>query len=164
MSNAPPSGGRDPRAAWAIRDAVIEDLGALTDVVRRSSMSNEGDRALLLAHPEVLELTAASLATGRTRIVAVEGRIVGFATTRAMDGWLELDDLFVDPDWMRRGIARDLVLDAAAIARAEGLDRIEVTGNDHALGFYQKAGFVVIGMVDTPLGVPAARLRRATSG
>ncbi len=64
------------------------------------------------------------------------------------------------PHWMRRGIAQDLVLDAVAIARAVGVARIEVTGNDHAREFYAQAGFVPIGIVDTPLGVPAARLRR----
>ena len=145
---------------WDIRDAEIDDLDALNDVYRRASLSNDGDRALLLAHPEVLVLSAASLAQGRMRVVAVERTVVGFATTSVHDHHLELDALFVDPDWMRRGIAHDLVRDAVAIARAVGLDRIEVTGNDHAREFYAQAGFVPFGVVDTPLGVPAARLRR----
>ena len=75
---------------------------------------------------------------------------------------MELDGLFVDPDQMRRGIARDLVLDAAAIALTDGLDHIEVTGNDHALGFYEAMSFTAIGVEVTPLGLTAARLRRAT--
>ena len=145
---------------WDIRDAEIDDLGAVNAVYRRSSLSNDGDRALLLAHPEVLVLSGASLSHGRMRVVAVERTVVGFATTSVHDDHLELDDLFVDPDWMRRGIARDLVLDAVAMARALGLDRIEVTGNDHAREFYAQAGFVSIGVADTPLGVPAPRLRR----
>lgn len=105
----------DPQVEWAIRDAGVGDLSSLNDVYRRSALWNDGDRALLLAHPEVLELTAASVAKGRTRAAAVK-------------------------------------------------ERIGVTGNDHALGFYQQAGFVTIGLVDTPLGVAAARLRRDTSG
>ena len=148
---------------WTIRDATIEDRVAINDVFRRASLSNEGDRALLLAHPEVLELTEAELAAGRTRVAVIDGRIVGFARVTAHPGWLELDDLFVDPDQMRRGIARDLVLDAAAIALDDGLDHIEVTGNDHALGFYEAMGFTAIGVEVTPLGVTAARLRRTTS-
>src|SRR6476469_9362406 len=132
---------------WDIRDAEIADLAALNAVYRRSSLSNDGDRALLLAHPEVLVLTAASLAQGRIRVAAVERTVVGFATTSVHDDHLELDALFVDPDWMRRGIAQDLVLDAVAMARAVGLDRIEVTGNDHARAFYAQAGFVPIGVV-----------------
>ena len=152
-----------PRVEWAIRDARIEDLVSLNHVYRRSALSNVDDRALLLAHPEVLELTADSLTTGRTRVVAVEESVVGFATTSLHDDRLELDDLFVDPDWWRRGIARDLVSDASAIARASGVDHIEVTANDHAAGFYERTGFVKIGVASTPLGVPAARLRRPAS-
>jgi len=143
-----------------MRDAGIDDLASLNDVYRRSSLSNEGDRALLLAHPEVLELTAASLTHGRIRVATADQTVVGFVTTSVHEDHLELDALFVDPDWMRQGIAQDMVLDAVAIARAIGLDRIEVTGNDHAREFYAQAGFVPIGVVDTPLGVPAARLRR----
>ena len=42
---------------WTIRDATVEDLADVNDVLRRASLSNEGDPALLLAHPEVRELT-----------------------------------------------------------------------------------------------------------
>jgi GNAT superfamily N-acetyltransferase len=148
---------------WPIRDADAQDLAAINDVFRRSSLSNERDRELLLAHPEVLELTQASLSAGWTRVAVHEGRVVGFATTMMRGHALELDALFVDPDQMRKGIATALLMDAVSIARAHGVDRIEVTGNEHAMGFYVASGFEAIGMVDTPLGVQAPRLRRTDS-
>ncbi|HEV2372668.1 MAG TPA: GNAT family N-acetyltransferase [Streptosporangiaceae bacterium] len=61
----------------------------------------------------------------------------------------ELEDLFVEPGWMRRGIGRALVLDMIAIARGRGIGRVEVTANPHALAFYEKAGFVVYREVAT---------------
>ena len=128
-----------------IRAAAPEDTAALRDLFRRSSLSNEGDRASLLAHPEALELSG--LEAG-TRVAVVDGRIVGFATL--LSG--ELEDLFVDPGWMRRGIGRALVLDAVALARERGLERIEVTANDHALAFYEDVGFVLDGTVETAFG------------
>jgi GNAT superfamily N-acetyltransferase len=131
-----------------IRLAVPADMGALRDLFRRSSLSNEGDRASLMAHPEALVFSGLAVDEDRTRVAVVDGRIVGFATLLG----LELDDLFVDPDWMRRGIGRALVLDAVAVARAQGLGRIEVTANDHALGFYENAGFVLDGTVELPFG------------
>ncbi len=129
-----------------IRVAVHADTGVLGDLFRRSSLSNDGDRAGLLAHPEAL---AFSPVEGRTRVAVVDGRIVGFATLLA-DG--ELEDLFVDPVWMGKGIGKALVLDAVAVARGQALERIEVTANDHALGFYERAGFVVDGIAETELG------------
>jgi ribosomal protein S18 acetylase RimI-like enzyme len=131
-----------------IRAAVIEDLSSLRDVFRRASLSNDGDRDALLAHPEVLDFSSIAVDEGRTRVAVADGRIVGFATLLGS----ELEDLFVDPDWMRRGIGRSLVDDAIAIAGAQGATRIEVTGNDHALGFYERVGFVRDGTVQTEFG------------
>jgi len=132
-----------------IRVAVHADLGALRDLYRRSSLSNAGDRASLLAHPEALEFAGDAVGEGLTRVAVVDGRIVGFATLLG-DG--ELEDLFVDPDWMRRGIGRALVLDAVVLAPAHGLDRIEVTANGEALDFYESVGFVYDGEVETAFG------------
>jgi GNAT superfamily N-acetyltransferase len=141
-----------------IRDSVPADLDALRDVYRRSSLSNDGDRASLLAHPEVLEFPGPATSDGRTRVaVADDGRLVGFATTLIAGGAAELDDLFVDPGWMRRGIGRALVLDAIEIARDRGVGRVEVTANPHALVFYQRAGFTVDHEVRTRFG-PGSRM------
>ena len=85
---------------------------------------------------------------GRTRVAVVEGRIVGFATLVGN----ELEDLFTDPDWMRRGIATALVRDAAST-----VDRIDVTANMHARAFYEAAGFVHDGHTQTP-GGPGHRM------
>ena len=58
---------------------------------------------------------------------------------------------------MRRGIALALIRDAEAIARSQGVERIEVTANHHALAFYERAGFVEIGPAQTRFG-PAIRM------
>ena len=86
---------------------------------------------------------------------SADGRIVGFATLLGA----ELEDLFVDPAWMRRGIGRALLLDAVAVARAQGLERVEVTANPHALPFYERVGFVPDGTVETDFG-PGTRMHR----
>jgi GNAT superfamily N-acetyltransferase len=71
--------------------------------------------------------------------------------------YLELVDLFVDPDWTRRGVGRALLADAVGYAKTIGLGRIEVTGNPHAYAFYAAVGFVRDEDVVTDFG-PAARL------
>ena len=142
-----------------IRDTVPGDMTVLRDVFRRSSLSNDGDRANLLANPEVLVLPDLAVREGRTRAAVADGVIVGFATwLGAGDGAVEIEDLFVDPGWMRRGTGRALVLDLIAIARGRGIDRVEVTANQHALAFYEKAGFAVYREEATRFG-PAPRMR-----
>jgi GNAT superfamily N-acetyltransferase len=122
---------------------MADDMTALSVVYRRSSLSNEGDRPNLLAHPETLEFADLAVREGRTRAAVAEGEIVGFASWLGAGDAFEIEDLFVEPGWMRRGIGRALVLDMTAIARVRGIGRVEVTANPHALAFYEKAGFVV---------------------
>ena len=98
-----------------VRRGVPADLDALREVFRRASLSNSGDRAVLLSNPQALVWPGESLADGPTRVaVEDDGTISGFATTVPIDGALELQDLFVQPRRMRQGMARRLVQDAAA--------------------------------------------------
>lgn len=142
-----------PMVELLLRVAAPGDMPVLRDLFRRSSLSNDGDRPSLLAHPEALVFSGLSVDEGRTRVAIADDRIVGFATLLGP----ELEDLFVDPDSMRRGVGRALVLDAAAVARARGLERLEVTANHHALDFYESLGFVLDGTVETDFG-PGSRM------
>jgi GNAT superfamily N-acetyltransferase len=135
-------------AEFLIRDSTPGDLPALRAIFQRAALTNEGDREWIAVHPEQFGIDEANVIEGRTRVAVVEGLIVGFATL--VGG--ELEDLFTDPDWMRRGIATALVRDAAT-----RVDRIDVTANLHAQAFYEAAGFVRDGAADTP-GGPAHRM------
>lgn len=147
----------------SIRTAVPADLPELQRIFRSASLSNSVDAALLLAHPEVLEFAGEGVTAGRTRaaVASLGGvqAILGFATvTGAEHGEAELEDLFVDPRWHRRGVARRLIEDAVARVRESGGQRVSVTGNPHAAGFYAAAGFVGSEWVATELGLPGLRL------
>jgi len=133
-------------------------MPALREVFRRSSLSNEHDRVNLLAHPEALELSDLAVTQGRTRAAVAGDHIIGFASWALCGDTFELEDLFVDPDSMRQGVARALVQDVVARARDDGIRQVEVTANPHALGFYTKVGFVVGHEVETTFG-PGFRMR-----
>jgi GNAT superfamily N-acetyltransferase len=135
-----------------IRPGVPADLPAAAGVYRRASLSNEGDRDHLLAHPDFLVLGPDGLAEGRTYVAEEEGSLVGFATWAETGGVHELEDLFVDPRWRRRGIAGALVHRITQVLRARDVTRLEVTANPHALGFYRAAGFVDCGATRTAFG------------
>jgi len=143
-----------------IRLGVPADLPAASDVYRSASLSNAGDRDNLLAHPEYLVLGPEGLTEGRTYVAEEEGSLIGFATWIQADGVFELEDLFVDPGWRRRGIAAALVDRIAQALRARGVERLEVTANPHAMGFYRAAGFIDCGVANTVFGT-ALRMRLA---
>jgi GNAT superfamily N-acetyltransferase len=148
-----------------IRPGTRADLDAVTRVYRSASLSNAGDRENLLAHPEYLEMGQEALTEGRTYVAEEDGSVVGFATWTAADGaetnsGMELEDLFVDPKWMRRGIATALVNCIADALRSRGADTLEVTANPDALGFYRAAGFIDVGVDQTAfVSAPHMQLR-----
>jgi GNAT superfamily N-acetyltransferase len=135
-----------------IRLGTPADLAAAASVYRRASLSDASYRDNLLAHPEYLILGPEGLAEGRTYVAEEDGSVAGFATWAEDGGTVELEDLFVDPGHMRRGIATALVGRIAEILRARGVRRLEVTANPDALGFYRAAGFTDCGVAETDFG------------
>lgn len=135
-----------------IRLGTPADYSAAAAIYRRASLSNSGDRDELLAHPEHLIFPGDGLAEGRTYVAEEDGFVVGFATWSKTGDGVELEDLFVNPNWMRRGIATRLVGRIVDVLRVRGVSRIEVTANPHALGFYRVAGFTDIGEATTEFG------------
>jgi GNAT superfamily N-acetyltransferase len=79
----------------------------------------------------------------RARLLYVaegEGRPVGWAALipRGEVGWLE--DLWVEPAWIGRGVGRTLFERVAAEARQRGARRLEWEAEPNALGFYERMG------------------------
>jgi GNAT superfamily N-acetyltransferase len=145
-----------------IRLGAPADLPAAASVYRRASLSDVSYRDTLLAHPEYLILGPEGLAEGRTYVAEEDGSLVGFATWAETAGIMELEDLFVDPDHMRRGIATALIGRIAEVLRARGADRLQVTANPDALGFYRAVGFIECDVAETEFG-PAPRMELAIS-
>ena len=69
-----------------------------------------------------------------------DGRPVGWAALipRGEVGWLE--DLWVEPAWIGRGVGRALFEHAAAEARQRGARRLEWEAEPNAQGFYEHLG------------------------
>ncbi len=146
----------------SIRLARVEERSLLEALQVRASLANEGDRAAVLAHLDEIVLPAAQIEAGQVFVAELDRAVAGFAAVLPRDdGDWELDGLFVDPQHWKGGVGGALVAHAAALARAEGAGALHVVGNAHALGFYERIGFVVVGEEPTPFGPVAPRLTLA---
>jgi GNAT superfamily N-acetyltransferase len=126
---------------------------------RRASDVWEEYRDQLAANPDAIELPPEAVRERRVRVAVAETQPIGFSVVLALrKAACELDGLFVEPDEMRRGVGRALLLDAAERARIQGARRIEVIANPRAVGFYEKLGFLAGEQVPTRFG-PGLRMR-----
>ena len=150
-----------------IRDARPDEAYALESLQRRASDVWEEYRAQLASHPDAIAPPHRAIAEGRVRVaVDASGRRLGFSVVLPVkDGRCELDDLFVEPDSMRRGVGRLLVRDLAGRAVAAGASYVDVVANPNALGFYSRLGFEVTGQTSTRFGsAPRMTLMLGRSG
>ena len=68
------------------------------------------------------------------------GSAIGWASLipKGEVGWLE--DLWIDPDWIGKGVGSLLFRRSANLARTLGARRLEWEAEPNAIGFYEKMG------------------------
>jgi N-acetylglutamate synthase-like GNAT family acetyltransferase len=99
----------------------MSDMAELRGIFRRASLSNENDREHLVANPESLVLVENGAQERRTRVALdSKGSVIGFAASYLISANVaELEDLFVDPPWMRHGVGEALVVDISSLVREQ---------------------------------------------
>ena len=73
-------------------------------------------------------------------VVEVDGRALGWAALIPKRELCWLDELWIEPAWIGKGIGRMLFQHAAERGRRLGAKRMEWEAERHAIGFYEKMG------------------------
>jgi GNAT superfamily N-acetyltransferase len=97
-------------------------------------------------------------------LVAAGDSVMGFAAVDVSTDPAILEHLWIDPDWMGRGVGRALFLKAAAIARERGAGALETDADPHALGFYERLGGTQVGQTPADVLGHSRRLPRVRFG
>jgi GNAT superfamily N-acetyltransferase len=147
--------------APAIRIARTDERVVLIELQRRASLANEGDRAMVLANPGIIDIPLAQFEDGCVLVAERDGALIGLAVVLPLDdGAAELDGLFVEPSAWRQGIGRHLVEAACTHAAKRGAQSLHVIANPHAGTFYGTCGFEPLGEVKTEFADPAISMRK----
>lgn len=135
-------------ADLVVRHATDEDIPRILDTLRAAL----GETAVLRRTPELWDWKHVSNPFGRSLVLVAEDgdQIAG---VRAMMRW-ELDtphgstlrclrpvDTATHPDFLRRGIFRDLTMNALEVARAEGVHLVFNTPNESSAPGYFRMGW-----------------------
>jgi GNAT superfamily N-acetyltransferase len=92
-------------------------------------------------------------------VAMVGDEVAGFYLLRSSDKSWELDHLWVEPGFMRRGIGRALLSHALETAARAGATEMSVDADPHAERFYLQCGAVRCGMIAAPLSDQPYRAR-----
>ncbi|MGX7952192.1 GNAT family N-acetyltransferase [Tsuneonella sp. HG249] len=142
-----------------IRGARSDERDLLKSLMRTASLALEDYRGALLEHPDAIELAEGEIAAGRVRVAVSGAEVAGFIVLLLRDGGeIELDGLFVDPAWWRRGVGTALIAHAIEWGRAQQARAITVVASPTARQFYAENGFDLRGEAETRFG-PALAMR-----
>ncbi len=142
--------------AFSIRKSTRADIPQLIDFINESwvrtyapligeSVAEElatAKHTQSLFESEIDAADALSL-TAKDTQNRVIGHVGGFKKAQRC---IYIDRLHVAPAWMGKGVAKDLVAAAVRDASSKAFETLELTvleGNDRAMAFYAKSGFVV---------------------
>jgi ribosomal protein S18 acetylase RimI-like enzyme len=128
-----------------IRRALPEEADALTGIAlaaKRHWGYPESWMALwtpeLTFHPDYFEANESWAAV-------TDGRLVGFYTLQERDGNAWLENLWVAPEYMGRGVGRTLWAHAVNQSRRHGFRLLRFESDPNAAGFYEKMGAHKVG-------------------
>ena len=86
------------------------------------------------------DFSAAALRSKPVLVAEADGRVIAFAIVLPKGAVAWLDDLWVEPSWIGRGVGTKLFEAAADRARELGAKRMEWEAELNAVGFYEKVG------------------------
>ena len=70
---------------------------------------------------------------------------IGFYTILEKDGSAWLENLWVSPEFIGKGVGKELFLHAVALARQRGFESLQLEADPNATGFYEKMGMKRVG-------------------
>lgn len=73
-------------------------------------------------------------------VAEVRQRVIAWTSIECRADAFWIDDMWVEPRWMRRGVGTRLFQHAADLARALGVQRLEWEAELDAIGFYEQMG------------------------
>ncbi|MCL2235653.1 MAG: GNAT family N-acetyltransferase [Defluviitaleaceae bacterium] len=92
-----------------------------------------------------LTITQEYIKNNMVTVADADGEVVGFVSIAKYDGDFFLDNLFVDPSYMGKGVGKKLLSHALDYCKQTGITRLTLYSDPNAKGFYESNGGVYLG-------------------
>jgi len=132
-----------------IRRARQEEAGALRELAHRSKAHWPYSVEFLARVRPLLRLEGSDIAAQDVWVLEEEGVVAGWHRVAMRGRIAELEDLWLEPKWIRTGRGRLLFDHAVQVARRHGAIAIEWDAEPYAEGFYRAMGGREIGRTES---------------
>jgi GNAT superfamily N-acetyltransferase len=145
-----------------IRRALPEEAEALRDLAHRSKAHWPYDAEFLAAVAPMLILEPRHVRHDDVHVLELDGQVAGWHRVTFHGERAELEDLWLEPEWIGGGHGRMLFEHAVRIALNGGATRLEWDAEPFAEGFYRAMGGEEIGRTPSAAepGRTLPRMRR----
>jgi GNAT superfamily N-acetyltransferase len=124
-----------------IRAAVPGEGERLREITAASKAHWDYDPELVRDWAASLDFSPDRIRNGELYVAQFDDRLVGWVEILSpVDGVCVLEDLWIEPAWIRKEIGSQLFRFAADRARALGARTMEWGAEPNAIGFYEKMG------------------------
>lgn len=130
-----------------MRKAIVEDAPLLSDLAYRSKAHWGYDQPFMEACRDALTITADYIRSNPVYVLEVDQCIVGFYSFLVEDE--KLDCLFLEPDWIGKGLGKRMWSHVLQGAKECGLSSFTLDSDPYAEPFYLKRGAVKIGEIES---------------
>jgi GNAT superfamily N-acetyltransferase len=127
-------------AELSIRPARADEGEVLREIAFEAKSHWGYDRAWVRSWVAQGDFSADGLREREVLVAEAEGDPVGFATLIPQGDVCVLDDLWITPSWIGRGVGTTLFEASADRARQLGAKHLEWEAEPNAVGFYEKMG------------------------
>ena len=132
--------------SYEIRPARTEEAQELTELIMRSKAHWGYDQKFMQMCTKELTLTAKQIQENPTFVLEHNSIPIGVLMLTHIDAsTVEMELLFVEPEWIGKGIGKQLVEHAKEVALTIGYKEIEVQADPFAEPFYTAMGATKIG-------------------
>jgi len=133
-----------------LREALPVDAPALSELAKRSKAYWGYSQAFMSACEAELTYDRDDLAEHTFIVLQAGDRLTGFyALYRRSAEQAELEALFVEPEFIGTGCGKALIEHAKSTATARGFRELIVQGDPNAQRFYEAAGGVLTGTLES---------------
>lgn len=132
-------------ANMSIRRAISRDADALSEIAFSAKAHWKYPARWLELWKPQLTFTAEYFKDNESWVADRDGVPIAFYTLQDKDGIAWIENLWVLPDYIGKGIGKELFLHAAEIARQRGYKSLQLEADPNAMGFYEKMGMRKIG-------------------